>query len=117
VYWIPSVSDYHGIDSALMVNDTLFCFQMTISENKNMEELVTNFRAKVLPDFQPKFPNLTGAVVYVVVPKGTSIKCPPDDDSNGVCVRFKTHEVGVTVDGLKTAMQALFEQIQQDGKQ
>ena len=80
-----------------------------------MKELVTNVRGKVLPDFRPKFARLSAAVVYVVVPKGTSIKCPADDDSNGVCVKYKTHEVGMTVDGLDAAMQALFEQIQQEG--
>ena len=117
VYWIPSVSNYPAIDSAFVVNKTLFCFQMTISENKKMGELVTNFRAMVLKDFRPKFPNLSAAVVYVVVPKGTSIKCPSDNDSNGVCVKYRTHAVGMTVDGLDAAMQALFEQIQQEGKQ
>ena len=82
-----------------------------------MGELVNNFRAMVLKDFRPIFPNLSAAVVYVVVPKGTSIKCPSDNDSNGVCVKYRTHAVGMTVDGLDAAMQALFEQIQQEGKQ
>jgi hypothetical protein len=109
---IPSVANYPAIDSAVVVNSTLYGFQMAVSENKDMNKLNTNFRDKVLPIFRSKLSGLSAAVVFIVVPKGTGMKCPPEDDSDDIYVKFKIHEVDVAIDGLTTTMQALFEQIQ-----
>ena len=112
VYCSPIESNFSAVDSAFMVDDTLFGFQATMSENKDMDKLTTHFRDKVIPIFRTKFSGLSAAVVYIVVPKGIRIKCPPEDESDGVSVKFKSHEVDVTDYGLTKTMKALLKQIQ-----
>ena len=116
-YWIPSVSNFPAIDAAMVVNNTLVGFQMTISKRKNTDELRTNFKSKALPLFRAKFPNLTQAVVYIVAPAGTSFKCPDSDDAgDGFVIKYETHEVDLIGRGLTTTMQSLFERIQPGNK-
>jgi hypothetical protein len=104
VYWIPSVSSFASIDSALVHKHTLYSCQMTIAEKREFN--VTSFRRKFSDKVKEAFRDrheITASVVFVVVPKGTKYKgtkvvgvaktprtMEPEDD-----VRFESHEIAM----------------------
>jgi hypothetical protein len=74
VYWIPSVSNFVSIDSALVYNHTLYSFQMTIKDRRDFN--VVGFRSKFVNPVKEAFSDrheVRKLVVYVVVPMGSKL--------------------------------------------
>jgi hypothetical protein len=74
VYWIPSVSNFVSIDSALVYNHTLYSFQMTIKDRRDFN--VVGFRSKFVKPVKEAFSDrheVRKLVVYVVVPMGSKL--------------------------------------------
>jgi hypothetical protein len=104
IYWIPSVSNFVSIDSALAHHHTLYSFLMTIKDRRDFN--VVGFRSKfasIAKEMLSANVKIDKLVVYVVVPedgKFDSLKClkftdgknpePEPDD-----IEFRIHRVNM----------------------
>lgn len=105
-YWIPSVSDFPRISSAIVSRNTLYAFQMstlrdlafTMSMYQEFEQTVRRSES---------FPGLKGGVVvYVVRPTGTSFAVPADVGN----LTFRPYKVDTTsIASIASSLRQLFE--------
>jgi hypothetical protein len=66
MYWVPSTSNFANIDSALVLNNTLFAFQMTIKHYHEFNE--TSFESSFVKPVKEAFQNqLDGSGITQVV--------------------------------------------------
>jgi hypothetical protein len=89
-YWVPNVSNFPSIDSAIVLDNTLHAFQMRISSKpkpfnfERFREFHDHLRAK------ESFLGLNrGAVVTYVRPTGTSVVVPSDMND----IEFRTSDL------------------------
>jgi hypothetical protein len=106
VYWIPSVSNFASIDSALVCDHTLYSFQMTIMDRRafNVDSFQRKFAETVKATFAGRH-DITGLVVYTVVPLRSKFVSPKVVDENDKEVKpddvklsnlkFITHKVNM----------------------
>jgi hypothetical protein len=75
VYWIPSVSNFASIDSALVHDHTLYLFQMTIADRHdfNVVSFRRAFADRVMNTFRENGDKINESkmVLFVVVPRGS----------------------------------------------
>jgi hypothetical protein len=58
MYWVPSVSNFENIDSALVLNNTLFAFQVTIQHSHKFKQ--TTFQSSFVKPVKKAFQNQLG---------------------------------------------------------
>jgi hypothetical protein len=107
-YWIPSRTQFPNIDSAMVHDETLYAFQMTIKKTHGFkadtfQSFVTKVRSK--DPFKGKVNDKV--IVYFLHPKMDSVfrlpTNPPKD------IDYRTHEVNMTnVDTLEHSVRQLF---------
>lgn len=104
IYWIPSVSNFVSIDSALAHHHTLYSFQMTIKDRRDFN--VVAFRSKfanIAKKALSANAKIDTLVVYVVVPEGgkfDSLKCLKFTDGKNPepepeDIEFRIHRVNM----------------------
>jgi hypothetical protein len=104
-YWIPSVSDFPRVDSAIVSRNRLYAFQL-----RTLHDLT--FNMSMYQEFEQtvrqseSFPNLErDVVVYVVRPTGTSLAVPADVGN----LMFRSYEVDTTsIDTIASSLRQLF---------
>jgi hypothetical protein len=112
MYWVPSVSNFANIDLALVLNNTLFAFQITIQRSHKFKP--TTFQSSFVKPVKNTFQNQLGGkgitqvvVVFVViipengfVPKGITK------------FKFITHQVNTdNIDTFSFSMGKLLEKL------
>lgn len=105
MYWIPNTSNFRNIDSAIVHNNTLYAFQMTVMESHKFNCSTFKVDVKTLRSCEA-FRALNRTVVVVfVVPMGVDFTPPTDDGS----IEFRTHHVDMeSLDTLRASLHALF---------
>jgi hypothetical protein len=105
MYWIPNTSNFRNIDSAIVHNDILYAFQMTIKESHKFNCSTFMVDVKTLRK-SAAFRALSRAVVvFFVVPLGVDFTPPRDEGS----IEFRTHHVDMkSLDTLTESLHALF---------
>jgi hypothetical protein len=116
MYWVPSVSNFENIDSALVLNNTLFAFQITIQNSHEFEQ--TTFQSSFVKPVKKKFQNQLGGkgitqvvVVFVVTVPENSFTVPES------ITKFKSliHQVITdNIDTVSCSMGKLVEKLLED---
>ncbi len=76
-YWIPSVSNFPNIDSAVVVNDQLHALQITCTKSKNRKFDAKNFLDTFVHPDRASFPTLNENVNIIFLVPGNSVLPPP----------------------------------------
>jgi hypothetical protein len=96
MYWVPSVTNFAGIDSALVIGNLLFAFQMAVHSSHNFD--VATFERSFVKPVKEAFQNqlggkgLTGVVVIFVVPIPENEFTMPKSKDHSI-TKFLTHQV------------------------
>jgi hypothetical protein len=95
-YWVPSVSNFANIDLALVLNNTLFAFQMTVEASHEFD--LTSFESCLVKPVKEAFQNqlggkgITQVVVIFIVPIPENEFTLPKSGSHSI-IKFLTHQV------------------------
>jgi hypothetical protein len=115
VYWVPSVSNFANMDSALVLNNTLFAFQMTIQASHEFDE--TSFESSLVKPVKEVFQNqlggkgITQVVVILIVPIPENEVTLPKSGSHSI-IEFLTHQViPDSIDTISCSMYKLLEKL------
>ncbi len=85
VYWIPSVSNFPNIDSAVVVNDQLYALQMTCTKSKNHRFDANEFLETFVQLVRVSFPTLKENVnIIFLVPGNFILSLPPAPDHDNL---------------------------------
>jgi hypothetical protein len=107
VYWIPNTSNFPAIDAAMVCNNTLYTFQMTIQATHEFKAEM--FRGTFLKEVRANkaFKGLNdNVIVYFVVPADTKFDLPTTQPTG---ITFKIHHADMaSVKTLTESMRALF---------
>jgi hypothetical protein len=73
VYWIPSIVNFPNIDSAIVLGDILYVFQMTIMVDHpfDMDTFEAEFVVPVVPRVSRVGVPVDSVFLFIVVPRGT----------------------------------------------
>jgi hypothetical protein len=66
MYWVPSTCNFPAIDSAIIIGETLYTFQMTVADTHSFEW--DKFTTSFLYSVTLQFPNIDSVILYYVVP-------------------------------------------------
>jgi hypothetical protein len=110
-YWVPSVSNFANIDSALVLNNTLFAFQMTVQASHEFDE--TSFESSLVKPVKEAFQNQLGGkgitqvvVVFVMTVPENEFTVPKSVS------HFLTHQViPDSIDTISCSMYKLLEKL------
>jgi hypothetical protein len=115
MYWVPSVSNFANIDSALVLNNTLFAFQMTVQASHEFDE--TSFESSLVKPVKEAFQNqlggkgITQVVVVFIVPIPENELTLPKSSSHSI-VEFLAHQViPDSIDTISCSMYNLLEKL------
>ena len=110
VYWVPLVKNFPAIDSALVVKEKVYVFQMTIAETRGFA--ATGFRNdfwNIVKD-KPIFKGVSLVVVYIY-PTGTDFS-PSDLNHIDEVGTVEVHEVDMeSIDSVTESMNKLLRHI------
>jgi hypothetical protein len=114
MYWVPSVSNFANIDSALVLNNTLFAFQITIKASHKFKP--KTFKSSFVKPVKEAFQNQLGGkgitqvvVVFVVTVPENEFTVPKS------ITKFLTHQVITdTIETVSCSMCKLLEKLLED---
>ncbi len=97
-YWIPSVSNFPNIDSAVVVNDKLYALQITCTKSKKQKFDAKHFLDNVVYTVRASFPTLKENVnIIFLVPGDSVVSLPPRNHDN---ITYSLQHVDMTSERL-----------------
>jgi hypothetical protein len=115
MYWVPSVSNFANMDSALVLNNTLFAFQIAVKPSHEFDE--TSFESSFVKPVKEAFQNQLGGkgitqvvVVFVMIIPENEFTLPKSVSHS--IVEFLAHQViPDSIDTISCSMYKLLEKL------
>ncbi len=95
-YWIPSVSNFPSVGSAIVVNDNLYVLQITCTQSKERKFDTKFFMETFVPTVRASFPTLREKVNIIFLVPGDSIFSPPPLDHEALA--YTLQQIDMTSD-------------------